>query len=143
MALELSYVNSSLQLLKEELEELNCSVDADGPERCVCARTHRGGVRECEGLSRRAASCVSGVVGGGLPGLRGHLCFPQDTHSVQGEGQVVESTTRALVGEQWGGSCGRGHSLRPGSRAGITVPMIPLGLKETTELDWSTALKVS
>ncbi|KAM8786623.1 rhophilin-1 [Rhynchonycteris naso] len=58
VALELSYVNSSLQLLKEELEELNCSVDTDGP----------------------------------------------------------------------------------GSE-GITVPMIPLGLKETRELDWSTALK--
>ncbi|KAM5314027.1 rhophilin-1 [Glossophaga mutica] len=57
VALELSYVNSSLQLLKEELEELNCSVDAEGP----------------------------------------------------------------------------------GSE-GITVPMIPLGLKETTELDWSAAL---
>ncbi|XP_066235720.1 rhophilin-1 isoform X2 [Saccopteryx leptura] len=58
VALELSYVNSSLQLLKEELEELNCSVDADGP----------------------------------------------------------------------------------GSE-GIAVPMIPLGLKETKELDWSAALK--
>lgn len=39
MALELSYVNSSLQLLKEELEELNCSVDTDGPGRCVCVCT--------------------------------------------------------------------------------------------------------
>ncbi|XP_034867932.1 rhophilin-1 isoform X3 [Mirounga leonina] len=59
VALELSYVNSSLQLLKEELEELNgSSVEADRPE---------------------------------------------------GEG--------------------------------ITVPMIPLGLKETKELDWSTPLK--
>ncbi|XP_077703662.1 rhophilin-1 isoform X1 [Canis aureus] len=58
VVLELSYVNSSLQLLKEELEELNGSVEADGP----------------------------------------------------------------------------------GSQ-GITVPMIPLGLKETKELDWSTALK--
>ncbi|KAM5210921.1 rhophilin-1 isoform 1-T1 [Hipposideros larvatus] len=58
VALELSYVNSSLQLLKEELEELNCSVDADVPE-----------------------------------------------------------------------------------REGTTVPMIPLGLKETKELDWSAALK--
>lgn len=38
MALELSYVNSSLQLLKEELEELNCSVDTDTPDRCVCRR---------------------------------------------------------------------------------------------------------
>lgn len=58
VALELSYVNSSLQLLKEELEELNCSVDTDMPD-----------------------------------------------------------------------------------REGTTVPMIPLGLKETKELDWSTALK--
>lgn len=58
MALELSYVNSSLQLLKEELEELNCDVDTDRP---------------------------------------------------------------------WS--------------EGITVPMIPLGLKETKEVDWSTALK--
>ncbi|XP_039701913.1 rhophilin-1 [Pteropus medius] len=60
VALELSYVNSSLQLLKEELEGLSCSVDADGA-----------------------------------------------------------------------------------GSDGITVPMIPLGLKETKELDWSTALKVS
>ncbi|XP_011373219.1 rhophilin-1 isoform X1 [Pteropus vampyrus] len=58
VALELSYVNSSLQLLKEELEGLSCSVDADGA-----------------------------------------------------------------------------------GSDGITVPMIPLGLKETKELDWSTALK--
>ncbi|XP_037022635.2 rhophilin-1 isoform X5 [Artibeus jamaicensis] len=57
VALELSCVNSSLQLLKEELEELNCDVDTEGP----------------------------------------------------------------------------------GSE-GITVPMIPLGLKETKELDWSAAL---
>ncbi|XP_070337885.1 rhophilin-1 isoform X6 [Equus asinus] len=58
VALELSYVNSSLQLLKEELEELNSNVDVDRPE-----------------------------------------------------------------------------------SEGITVPMIPLGLKETKELDWSTPLK--
>nr|XP_055170349.1 rhophilin-1 isoform X2 [Nyctereutes procyonoides] len=58
VVLELSYVNSSLQLLKEELEELNGSVEADGP----------------------------------------------------------------------------------GSQ-GIAVLMIPLGLKETKELDWSAALK--
>nr|XP_053786305.1 rhophilin-1 isoform X4 [Desmodus rotundus] len=57
VALELSYVNCSLQLLKEELEELNCSVDAEGP-----------------------------------------------------------------------------------GRAGATAPMIPLGLKDTKELDWSAAL---
>ncbi|XP_004400812.1 PREDICTED: rhophilin-1 [Odobenus rosmarus divergens] len=65
VALELSYVNSSLQLLKEELEELNGS---SGP------------TSEC--------------------GLHGS-----------------------------------------GSSEGITVPMIPLGLKETKELDWSTPLK--
>uniref|UniRef100_A0A673UMC9 Rhophilin Rho GTPase binding protein 1 n=1 Tax=Suricata suricatta TaxID=37032 RepID=A0A673UMC9_SURSU len=58
VALELSNVNSSLQLLKEELEELNGSAEADQPE---------------------------------------------------GEG--------------------------------VTVPMIPLGLKETKELDWSTPLR--
>ncbi|XP_036089026.1 rhophilin-1 isoform X2 [Rousettus aegyptiacus] len=56
VALELSHVNSSLQLLKEELEELSCGTDAAGSD-------------------------------------------------------------------------------------GVTVPMIPLGLKETKELDWSTALK--
>lgn len=39
VALELSCVNSSLQLLKEELEELNgSSVEADQPERCVYVR---------------------------------------------------------------------------------------------------------
>lgn len=42
----------------------------------------------------------------------------------------------------------QGPALEPGlnafgSREGTTVPMIPLGLKETKELDWSTALKVS
>uniref|UniRef100_A0A8C6HS28 Rhophilin, Rho GTPase binding protein 1 n=1 Tax=Mus spicilegus TaxID=10103 RepID=A0A8C6HS28_MUSSI len=58
VALELSYVNSNLQLLKEELAELSTSVDVDQPE---------------------------------------------------GEG--------------------------------ITIPMIPLGLKETKELDWATPLK--
>ncbi|XP_028639276.1 rhophilin-1 isoform X1 [Grammomys surdaster] len=58
VALELSYVNSNLQLLKEELAELSSSVDVDQPE---------------------------------------------------GEG--------------------------------ITIPMIPLGLKETKELDWATPLK--
>nr|XP_040149474.1 rhophilin-1 isoform X2 [Ictidomys tridecemlineatus] len=58
VALELSYVNSNLQLLKEELEGLS-----SGP----------------------------------------------DTHRPEGEG--------------------------------VTVPMIPLGLKETTELDWATPLK--
>lgn len=30
-----------------------------------------------------------------------------------------------------------------GSSEGATVPMIPLGLKETKELDWSTPLRVS
>ncbi|XP_042780159.1 rhophilin-1 isoform X4 [Panthera leo] len=58
VALELSYVNSSLQLLKEELEELNGSAEGDRP-----------------------------------------------------------------AGE------------------GVSVPMIPLGLKETKELDWSTPLR--
>ncbi|KAI5929479.1 Rhophilin-1 [Manis javanica] len=58
VALELSYVNSSLQLLKEELQELNSSVDVDPPE-----------------------------------------------------------------------------------SEGVPVPMIPLGLKETRELDWATPLK--
>lgn len=43
MALELSYVNSSLQLLKEELEELNGSAEVDRPEGCVCACAGAGG----------------------------------------------------------------------------------------------------
>uniref|UniRef100_A0A8C0DD58 Rhophilin Rho GTPase binding protein 1 n=1 Tax=Balaenoptera musculus TaxID=9771 RepID=A0A8C0DD58_BALMU len=60
VALELSYVNSSLQLLKEELEGLDGNVDANQPQ-----------------------------------------------------------------------------------SEGITVPMIPLGLKETKQLDWATPLKVS
>lgn len=56
MALELSYVNSSLQLLKEELEELSCSVDTDTPDRCVCRRHTCGCVCSkcvwvCEGVS--------------------------------------------------------------------------------------------
>ncbi|TEA37881.1 hypothetical protein DBR06_SOUSAS1410120, partial [Sousa chinensis] len=58
VALELSYVNSSLQLLKEELEGLDGNVDADQPQ-----------------------------------------------------------------------------------SEGVTVPMIPLGLKETKQLDWATPLK--
>lgn len=36
MALELSDVNSSLQLLKEELAGLDSSGDTGQPERCVC-----------------------------------------------------------------------------------------------------------
>lgn len=64
MALELSYVNCSLQLLKEELDELSGGrAEADRPGGCacgtlparggacvhVCARTRpaRGGVRAC------------------------------------------------------------------------------------------------
>lgn len=39
------------------------------------------------------------------------------------------------------GSRSRAHSS--GSSEGITIPMIPLGLKETKELDWATPLKVS
>lgn len=41
--MELSYVNSNLQLLKEELAELSSSVDVDQPEGCEMpggARTH-------------------------------------------------------------------------------------------------------
>lgn len=34
VALELSYVNSNLQLLKEELAELSSSIDVDQPEGC-------------------------------------------------------------------------------------------------------------
>lgn len=34
VALELSYVNSNLQLLKEELAELSSSADVDQPEGC-------------------------------------------------------------------------------------------------------------
>ncbi|XP_006879497.1 PREDICTED: rhophilin-1 [Elephantulus edwardii] len=64
VALELSYVNASLQLLKEELDQLDCGVDTPWPE-----------------------------------------------------------------GE---------HS---GSSEGASIPMIPLGLKETQEVDWSTPLK--
>lgn len=60
VALELSYVNSSLQLLKEELEELNCSVDTDTPDRCVCRRRTCGCVcRRCVcGYARVSQSCV-------------------------------------------------------------------------------------
>lgn len=62
VALELSYVNSSLQLLKEELEELNgSSVEADPPGRCVYARARtRAGPR---GACVRVCVCARGTVG--------------------------------------------------------------------------------
>lgn len=101
VALELSYVNSNLQLLKEELAELSSSVDLDQPEGCEMpggARTHVWRVH---------------LGGGNLRlGLRA----------------AMSSRSRA-------------HSS--GSSEGITIPMIPLGLKETKELDWATPLKVS
>lgn len=37
----------------------------------------------------------------------------------------------------------RSRACSSGSSESITIPMIPLGLKETTELDWATPLKVS
>ena len=65
--------------------------------------------------------------------------------------------TRIRIGK--GGLCvpgevGGGHWARQGpalesglngsgSSEGVSVPMIPLGLKETKELDWSTPLRVS
>lgn len=86
MALELSHVNSSLQLLKEELEELSCGTDAAG--RCAYARTRAGPgvctracVREaavedrrrvwvCEDVLRegRGVPPVTGAAGRGLHG---------------------------------------------------------------------------
>nr|XP_045000543.1 rhophilin-1 isoform X2 [Jaculus jaculus] len=68
VALELSYVNSNLQLLKEELAGLGSCISMDQPE-------------------------------------------------------------------------GRSGAPASGSRDGVMVPMIPLGLKETKELDWATPLK--
>lgn len=94
MALELSHVNSSLQLLKEELEELSCGADAAGRCAhtrgfvCACARTRAGPgvctrvcVREaaiedrrrvwvCEDVLRagRGVPPVTGAAGRGLHG---------------------------------------------------------------------------
>lgn len=54
VALELSYVNSNLQLLKEELAELSTSVAADQPEGCEMPGrgTHTcGGCRRVAGTS--------------------------------------------------------------------------------------------
>lgn len=67
MALELSYVNSSLQLLKEELQELNSSVDVDPPERCIC-------VRGCACLRSRPGRPVCVRVYEGVAGVRGAVC---------------------------------------------------------------------
>lgn len=50
VALELSYVNSNLQLLKEELAELSTSVDVDQPE-------------GCEMPGRGVQTCVAGAAG--------------------------------------------------------------------------------
>lgn len=91
VALELSYVNSSLQLLKEELEELNCSVDGEGPGRCVhvCDHTHGDvgmvcdpgrhlcGVRGCARVCLRERCVLCSRNGrGGLRGLRAWTqCF--------------------------------------------------------------------
>ena len=85
MALELSYVNCSLQLLKEELEELNCSVDAEGPGRCVHVWRRRvtqgGACVACVGVhgsvSGRGVSCVAGTVGVHCVSSRGSRVQPQ------------------------------------------------------------------
>lgn len=54
--------------------------------------------------------------------------------------------------QRWAGSLGIGLQATRGSRSrapisgfseSVTIPMIPLGLKETKELDWATPLKVS
>ncbi|XP_039320848.1 rhophilin-1 isoform X3 [Saimiri boliviensis] len=84
VALELSYVNSHLQLLKEELEELSSGADS---------------------------------------GRRGRA--PEADMDCRGQqGSALQSGVNAS-----------------GCSEAVTVPMIPLGLKETKELDWSTPLK--
>lgn len=67
MALELSYVNSSLQLLKEELHELSGGrVEADRPEGCVCGTRLAPGVCvcvcTCEDLVGAGVVCVCACV---------------------------------------------------------------------------------
>lgn len=101
VALELSYVNSNLQLLKEELAELSSSADVDQTEGC-----------ETPGRARPHVWRVqwwAGSLGIGLQATRG-------------------SRSRAPLS---------------GFSESVTIPMIPLGLKETKELDWATPLKVS
>lgn len=100
VALELSYVNSNLQLLKEELAELSSSVDVDQPE----------------GWETPYTSYVWRVRLGG--------------------GSLRKGPQAAAMGN-------RSRAHVSGSSESVTIPMIPLGLKETKELDWATPLKVS
>lgn len=133
MALELSYVNSSLQLLKEELEELNGSAEVDRPKGCVCACAGPVGVgedvvRTRETPSRAAPECCA-------------VCV-RDSDQNRERGLRVPGEVR---GGRW---ARQGPALESGlngsgSSEGVSVPMIPLGLKETKELDWSTPLRVS
>ena len=79
VALELSYVNSSLQLLKEELEGLDGNVDANQPQRCVCTCVQGHGlapdvhVRMCARTQPGPrGACVQGC--GVAPEVRVHAC---------------------------------------------------------------------
>lgn len=67
MALELSDVNSSLQLLKEELAGLDSSGDTGQPERCVC---------ECvQGRGLAPEARVHASVCGDMDWLQRHVCM--------------------------------------------------------------------
>lgn len=94
MALELSYVNSSLQLLKEELEELDGSAEADRPEGCVYACS--GGGVHVGGCGAHAQDTVQGSIC--VP-----CCCVQDTYQNQERGIRVP-------GEVGGGHWGRAAS---------------------------------
>lgn len=67
VALELSDVNSSLQLLKEELAGLDSSGDTGQPERCVC---------ECvQGRGLAPGACVCASVFGDMDWPQRRVCM--------------------------------------------------------------------
>lgn len=103
VALELSYVNSSLQLLKEELEGLDGNVDADQPPRCVCTRVQGHGLAPdvCVCVCARTqpgprGACVQGC--GAAPAVRVHVCAEQHTPRVCVGGR---DPGQGVVGRVW------------------------------------------
>ena len=85
-------------------------------------------VRTRKTPSRAAPECCAVCVRDTYQNREGGLCVPGEVgggHWAR-QGPALES---GLNGS--------------GSSEGVSVPMIPLGLKETKELDWSTPLRVS
>ncbi|KAL0598510.1 Rhophilin-1 [Plecturocebus cupreus] len=147
VALELSYVNSHLQLLKEELEELSGSVDSG--RRGRCRRGGAGTAREVRvGPAAWTLAGTGGADGARMASVR---ALREQVRTVEGELQISMregyAPCRRALGVDAGCQGQQGSASQSGVNASgcseaVTVPMIPLGLKETKELDWSTPLKV-